>query len=86
MYFTYGWLSYKRNKGIFNNQNSPPDRWHKIKEEFDISIKDFHVEGDNILLILQRPEDSSIHDIVSLVQQLVWLCRKNDSVNTKVFR
>lgn len=65
MYFTYGWLSYKRNKGIFNNQNSPPDRWHKIKEEFDISIKDFHVEGDNILLILQRPEDSSIHDIVS---------------------
>ena len=65
MYFTYGWLSYKRNKAIFNNQNSPPDRWRKIKEEFDISIKDFHIEGDNILLILQRPADSSIHDIVS---------------------
>jgi hypothetical protein len=65
MYYTYGWLSYKRNKGIFNNKNSPSDRWKRIEKEFNIQIKDFYLEGDNILLILQKPEDSSIHDVVS---------------------
>jgi len=65
MYYTYGWLSYKRNEGIFNNKNSPPDRWKRIKKEFNIKTTDFYLDGDNILLILQKPEDSSIHDVVS---------------------
>lgn len=65
MYYTYGWLSYKRNEGIFNNINSSEDRWNRIKKEFDIKVKDFRLAGDCILLVLQKPEDSSIHSVVS---------------------
>lgn len=63
-YHRYSWTSYFQNEGNYCNQNSPPDRWLRIKEEQNIEIKPWRKTGKYILVILQRPGDSSLKNLI----------------------
>lgn len=64
-YHRYSWTSYFRDEGNYCNQNSPADRWLRIQKEQKIQIKDWKTKGDYILVILQRPGDSSLKNLLS---------------------
>lgn len=64
-YKRYGWWSYKWTEGNFNNENSPSDRWSKFVKETNIRIKDWHSPGDNIVIMCQKPTDSSLNTLHS---------------------
>lgn len=59
----FGWNSYLYNKGDYNNQNSPPDRWKKLQKNFDIKNEDWKKEGDYILFLCQKSGDSSMNHL-----------------------
>lgn len=65
-YHRFSWFSYFRDQGNYNNDNCPPDRWEQIQQDQNIEIKDWKTtrSTDSILLILQRPGDSSLVDLV----------------------
>jgi hypothetical protein len=62
-YHRWSWTSYLRNEGDYNNINCSPDRWYTIKKLQNIQIKDWRYSGDYILLIMQRPGDSSLKNL-----------------------
>ena len=64
-YHRYSWTSYFQNEGDYCNENSPPDRWHRIQAEQNIEIKPWRTTGDYVLLILQRPGDSSLRNLLA---------------------
>lgn len=64
-YHRYSWFSYFRDEGIYNNKNCSSDRWTQIQRDQNIEIKDWKKSGDYILLILQRPGDSSLKNLIS---------------------
>lgn len=41
-----------------------PDRWQRIQQDQNIEIKDWRTQGNYILLILQRPGDSSLKNLL----------------------
>lgn len=61
-YFRLGWGHFLRN-GNFNNLNSPSDRWNQIKKVQNLVIKDWKNDGDYILLVLQKPGDSTLNSL-----------------------
>jgi len=61
-YFRLGWNHFLRN-GNFNNENSPADRWNTIKDLQNLEIKDWSSPGDNILVCLQKPGDSTLNSL-----------------------
>jgi hypothetical protein len=61
-YFRLGWNHFLR-CGEFNNKNSPPDRWTKIKKLQKLKIKPWRKKGEYILLILQKPGDSTLNSM-----------------------
>lgn len=63
-YHRFSWWSYFYDEGEYNADNCPPDRWYKIQQEQDIEIKDWQQPGDSILLLLQRPGDSSLKNLL----------------------
>jgi hypothetical protein len=63
-YHRYSWFSYYRDEGNYNNKNSPPDRWLQIQQDQNIEIKPWRERGEYVLLILQRPGDSSLKRLV----------------------
>lgn len=63
-YHRWSWTSYFRDEGDYCNKNSPPDRWQQIQKDQNIKIKDWSNPGDKILLILQRPGDTSLTRLV----------------------
>ena len=63
-YHRYSWTSYFQDEGDYCNENSPSDRWLRIQKEQSIEIKDWRTKGDYILLILQRPGDSSLKNLI----------------------
>ena len=63
-YHRYSWTSYFQNEGDYCNENSPPDRWHRIQRDQNIQIKPWRTKGKYILLILQRPGDSSLKNLL----------------------
>ena len=63
-YHRFSWTSYFRDEGNYNNKNCPPDRWLQIQKEQNIEIKPWRTEGDYILVILQRPGDSSLKNLI----------------------
>jgi len=63
-YHRFSWWSYFYDEGEYNADNCPPDRWYKIQKEQDIEIKDWQQPGDAILLLLQRPGDSSLKNLL----------------------
>jgi len=64
-YHRYSWTSYFQDEGDYCNENSPPDRWQRIQKEQNLEIKDWRLNLDgNILLLLQRPGDSSLVNLL----------------------
>lgn len=63
-YHRYSWTSYFQDEGDYCNTNSPPDRWLRIQQEQKIQIKDWRTDGEYILVILQRPGDSSLKNLI----------------------
>jgi len=63
-YHRYSWTSYFRDEGNYCNENSPPDRWLRIQKEQQIEIKDWKESGEYVLVILQRPGDSSLKNLI----------------------
>ena len=63
-YHRYSWTSYFQDEGNYCNENSPPDRWQRIQQEQNIEIKDWRTTGNYILVILQRPGDSSLKNLL----------------------
>ena len=60
-YYRWSWYSYFRDVGNYCNQNSPGDRWQRIQKEQNIEIHPWKKNrGDYILLMLQRPGDTSL--------------------------
>jgi len=63
-YHRWSWTSYFRDEGDYCNANSPSDRWQQIQKEQNIEIKDWQHPGDKIVLLLQRPGDSSLKNLI----------------------
>ena len=64
-YHRYSWFSYFQDEGEYCNANSPADRWNQIQQEQGIEIKPWTHSGDYVLLILQKPYDSSLTRLMS---------------------
>lgn len=64
-YHRWSWTSYFRDEGDYCNQNSPSDRWQQIQKDQNIEIKNWRKSGDYILLLLQRPGDTSLTKLVN---------------------
>ena len=62
-YYRLGRNSYTYDKGMFNNQNSPSDRWLAIQEKCGIEIKPWKNTGDYVLVLLQNPSDTSLNNL-----------------------
>ena len=63
-YHRYSWTSYFQDEGNYCNENSPSDRWLRIQREQNIEIKDWKTIGEYILVVLQRPGDSSLKNLL----------------------
>ena len=59
----FGWNSYLYNEADYNNLNSPPDRWLKLRKDFNIENKDWKKDGEYILLLCQKSGDSSLNSL-----------------------
>ena len=72
-YYKVGLNHFTYDKGIFHNQNSPADRWEKIKEEQKIDIKpwrqDEYNDNKHILFLLQNPIDTSLNPLYERGEQ-----------------
>jgi len=64
-YHRYSWFSYFRDEGLYNNKNRPSDRWDQIQRDQNIKIKDWRSIGEYVLVILQRPGDSSLKNLLA---------------------
>ena len=66
-YYKVGLNCFTYDKGIFYNENSPSDRWERIKKEQDIEIKpwrkDVYNDSKYILFLLQNPIDTSLNPL-----------------------
>jgi hypothetical protein len=58
-----GWNSYQYGEADYNNENSPPDRWKMIERDYQIQRRDWKRNGEYVLLLLQKPGDSSLNKI-----------------------
>lgn len=56
----FGWWSYKWTDANCNNENVGPDRWNKFQSATNITIKDWHSPGSNIIIMGQKENDSSL--------------------------
>ena len=67
-YYKVGLDHFTFNQGRFFNENSPSDRWEKIKKEQDIKIKpwrkDKYTDDKYILFLLQNPIDTSLNPLL----------------------
>jgi len=64
-YHRWSWTSYFRDEGDYCNENSPSDRWDQIKKDQNIEIKPWKTNGDYVLLVLQRPGDTSLTKLIA---------------------
>jgi len=65
-YHRWSWTSYFRDEGDYCNENSPSDRWEQVKKDQKLVVKDWRRTGEYVLVVLQRPGDSSL---VNLIQK-----------------
>lgn len=61
--YRLGWNSYQYHEADYNNKNSPPDRWNWLCKEYGIERNDWKSNGEHILLLLQKPGDSSLNNL-----------------------
>lgn len=64
-YHRWSWTSYFRDDGNYCNLNSPADRWLQIQKDQNIEIKEWKSPGDKIVLVLQRPGDTSLTKLLT---------------------
>lgn len=64
-YHRYSWTSYFRDEGNYNNKNCPADRWLRIQKEQNIDVRDWRHWGEYVLVIMQRPGDSSLKNLIA---------------------
>ncbi len=64
-YHRYSWFSYFQDEGEYCNSNSPSDRWNQVQSDQGIDVKPWRHSGDYVLLILQKPYDSSLTRLMS---------------------
>ena len=58
-----GWYDFRWTQGTFGNENSPPDRWKKFEIKTKIKFKDWHSPGDQIIIMGQKENDSSLLEL-----------------------
>jgi len=63
-YHRYSWTSYFRDEGDYCNENSPSDRREQVKKDQNLIVKDWRTKGDYVLVMLQRPGDSSLVNLI----------------------
>src|SRR6056300_767281 len=63
-YHRFSWWSYFFDEGEYNTNDCPSDRWDRIQQEQKIEVKDWRQPGSAILLLLQRPGDSSLKNLL----------------------
>ena len=63
-YHRFSWTSYFRDEGDYCNANSPSDRWEQVKKDQKLVVKPWRTKGDYVLVILQRPGDSSLVNLL----------------------
>ena len=67
-YYKVGLNHFTYNEGKFFNQDSPNDRWERIKKEQNIKIKPWrHMQytgNEHILFLLQNPIDTSLNPLM----------------------
>jgi hypothetical protein len=56
----FAWWSYKWTDANCNNDNVGPERWNKFEKSTRITIKDWNSPGNNILIMGQKENDSSL--------------------------
>ena len=64
-YHRWSWTSYFRDEGDYCNDISSSDRWEQIQKDQNIQIKPWKSPGDSILLLLQRPGDTSLKKLIA---------------------
>ena len=64
-YHRFSWTSYFQDDGDYCNKNSPSDRWQQIQKDQNIEIKPWRKKGEYVLVILQRPGDSSLRKLIA---------------------
>tara|TARA_Y100000593_G_scaffold94381_1_gene193196 strand:- start:1270 stop:2232 length:963 start_codon:yes stop_codon:yes gene_type:complete len=64
-YYRLGINGFLNDEADFNNINSKPERWEKIKKDLGQEIKPWRKRGSYILLILQKMFDASLRGIES---------------------
>ena len=63
-YHRFSWTSYFQNEGNYCNENSPSDRWEQVQKDQRLVVKDWRTKGDYVLVLLQRPGDSSLVNLI----------------------
>ena len=64
-YKRLGWYSYQWGEGVFGAKNCDRDRWNKFVNNTKVEFKDWRDTGDNIVILLQKPGDSSLNALES---------------------
>ena len=65
-YHRFSWTSYFRDEGDYCNANSPSDRWEQVQKDQNLIVKDWRTnKGEYVLVILQRPGDSSLRNLIA---------------------
>ena len=58
-----GWYDFRWKQALFGSKNSPPDRWKKFEKKTKIKFKDWHSPGDQIIIMGQKENDSSLIEL-----------------------
>ena len=93
-YYKVGLNHFTYDEGIFHNENSPGDRWEKIKKEQNIEIKPWrHMQytgNEHILFLLQNPIDTSLNPLMERGEDYeLWInkiVRQIKNITTKKVR
>lgn len=64
-YKRLGWWSYKWTEGEFGNNGVGSDRWDRFQQDTGIVLKEWKSPGDKIIIMGQKPGDSSLVDLYS---------------------
>lgn len=60
-YYRWSWLSYFYNVGVHWHEESPRARWQTLQSDLGIKILPWQPRGDNIMFVMQKPRDNSMH-------------------------
>jgi len=86
-YYKVGLNHFTYDEGVFYNENSPSDRWEKIKKEQNIEIKPWrHMQytgNEYILFLLQNPIDTSLNPLIETgVRYEDWINKTIKEIKT----